>query len=1082
MVKFLGKSVTIKVVKDFRGLSTATIREIQEVGILIIASNVFASPRFWATLGEFSTVGDVPTGTDASRYFLDRFKDCREGAQKQMDLLTTKPEIGVASKNVRQVHQNIVDGIKQSEKARKEAAANRHSMVRIGEKKLSGAAYDAFYNQNEDIESDDEDDDKTAADKRKKRAARAKAIEKGTYKPPAAPKARTPIPFALDDARTDWRNMKCPPIYAFMFERLIVDEFTYVAGRARSAIKELRAHATWVLSGTPNIQDFNEINESVSDLVLDPDPLPCSIVLRALHLLIYSIADLLHVHLGVPADLTASKTATKDKTSAEMFHSYRETHTQAWRAHRDEVGQRFLDGFVRQNQAEIDEIRMEQHLVRITLPAAEKALYMELEHHLNTMDAPGVKMTSLSFKNVKSTAAKSVQDRTERLKKATEDAKDIRECLIRRSCGFEPPLEELPPVVAKPKPVAKKAGDPAPKVKREPKVVAKPITNPDGSALTPTQVCDLIASERKKQLSDCVADIRLTLKYAIELFNALSWEEGEAANTKFAGWIRETYRMGEGDPKTLATFRKMFAEFGVSADGTVGKDVPLTPEEAALGWKTGEKTDFAKVLATVTAGKAQAATGAMVDSAKWDLSEKTHLLKRLSRELRARNRSYRFFEGIRRAQKTGPDPKFVCLACGESTSPETISSSCGHTACWKCQKAKARLAEACPIEGCTQALGRNQLYKVVDFDRDGESGEYGAKMVELIRIVKEVATPKNESVLVFAQFRLIDTVQAALEKAGVHVTVIGKGTATKQSKTVSDFQKKNSGQTSVLVLDTAAASAAGANLTQANHTIFFHPIHVPSQYQYDSTNTQAIGRTRRFGQTRTVHIWRLLAKETIDDTIYRERTKHVFPEDEDRFNEQNDAPTKKEVRAVVDGENVLAMIDEDDPAAAPPPSHAPATIIAIDEDVEDLPDLERNDEALEAAQEADIALDATMDDRDARELAEFSDVAVPEQDGRLTRETSTSASGSAPPPYPADEAEGDDAMDVDGPAPPAAFAEKAAERIKDVVEEEVAPAVPAPAAADAVTTTAPAVAESDDLFAGIDPADFDKDMEEEGLA
>jgi len=104
------------------------------------------------------------------------------------------------------------------------------------------------------------------------------------------------------------------------------------------------------------------------------------------------IADLLHVHLGVQDDLNRGSSKSKDNTSAELFHSFREVHSQEWRAHRDDVGQRFLDAFVRQNVPEIGEIPLTTHVVRISLPAAEKALYLELEHHLNTMNESGIQI------------------------------------------------------------------------------------------------------------------------------------------------------------------------------------------------------------------------------------------------------------------------------------------------------------------------------------------------------------------------------------------------------------------------------------------------------------------------------------------------------------------------------------------------------------------------------------------------------------------------------------------------------------------------------------------------------------------
>ena len=65
---------------------------------------------------------------------------------------------------------------------------------------------------------------------------------------------------------------------------------------------------------------------------------------------------------------------------------------------------------------------------------------------------------------------------------------------------------------------------------------------------------------------------------------------------------------------------------------------------------------------------------------------------------------------------------------------------------------------------------------------------------------------------------------------------------------------------------------AGANLTTANHAIFVHPLHVPSLQKYIACETQAIGRVRRYGQKRKVHLWRYLATDTIDTTIYEERT------------------------------------------------------------------------------------------------------------------------------------------------------------------------------------------------------------------
>lgn len=51
-----------------------------------------------------------------------------------------------------------------------------------------------------------------------------------------------------------------------------------------------------------------------------------------------------------------------------------------------------------------------------------------------------------------------------------------------------------------------------------------------------------------------------------------------------------------------------------------------------------------------------------------------------------------------------------------------------------------------------------------------------------------------------------------------------------------------------------------------------------TQYDYDSAMTQAIGRCRRYGQNKHVHIYHLLAKRTIDVNIFQERRSKVLVE------------------------------------------------------------------------------------------------------------------------------------------------------------------------------------------------------------
>ena len=97
-----------------------------------------------------------------------------------------------------------------------------------------------------------------------------------------------------------------------------------------------------------------------------------------------------------------------------------------------------------------------------------------------------------------------------------------------------------------------------------------------------------------------------------------------------------------------------------------------------------------------------------------------------------------------------------------------------------------------------------------------------------------------------------------------------KGSAKTKSDNLQKYQNDSSER--VLLLNVMDESASGANLTVANHAIFLSPLLAQSQEQYVSCETQAIGRVRRYGQEKDVKIWRFLSMNTIDVTIYEDRT------------------------------------------------------------------------------------------------------------------------------------------------------------------------------------------------------------------
>jgi SNF2 family DNA or RNA helicase len=125
---------------------------------------------------------------------------------------------------------------------------------------------------------------------------------------------------------------------------------------------------------------------------------------------------------------------------------------------------------------------------------------------------------------------------------------------------------------------------------------------------------------------------------------------------------------------------------------------------------------------------------------------------------------------------------------------------------------------------------------------------------------------------------LSEKVREALAVSGIDSVAV-KGTVGQQIKTIAVFQKDKpaKGDPRVLLLKMDDEQSAGLNLTNLNHAVFVHPLLANTQEEYDAYETQAIGRLRRYGQKKTVHVWRFLAKDTIDTKIIAQRSPLFIP-------------------------------------------------------------------------------------------------------------------------------------------------------------------------------------------------------------
>ncbi|KAF2495114.1 hypothetical protein BU16DRAFT_561418 [Lophium mytilinum] len=292
------------------------------------------------------------------------------------------------------------------------------------------------------------------------------------------------------------------------------------------------------------------------------------------------------------------------------------------------------------------------------------------------------------------------------------------------------------------------------------------------------------------------------------------------------------------------------------------------------------------------------------DIASKELRELSGKLREEERAFLGQLRSGRLVESLERLKQgthtCATGVKHCQNAQCQQTRSDPLSCSvlplCGHISCATCLRNTAGLIE-CPVKGC-KAKTRDglpttgaQLQKV---DHISEHTP-GAKLESLFRLLDSIK--EDQAVLFVHSAFLLDKVAEALEEREIAHSALREDSSD-TGELLADFQKnKTSTRKRVLVLDLYGANAAGLNLFTANHVIFLSPLLEVSQHDHESKMEQAIGRARRYGQKKTVHVYHFVALNTIDVDIMQRhyRRSNVLREGEFtpmNMNDQDDASSQ----------------------------------------------------------------------------------------------------------------------------------------------------------------------------------------------
>lgn len=359
--KFLGNRYRVLVIHSSLALSKQTVRDFQQADIILVSWSILNSSLYFRKLQRFTGVPKIPNGP--GRRFDDWFQRARDALKKQVKILTND---GTTA---------LLDSIRLRWK-RMEESEERYTY--IPSQRLRGQRY-ADANEDKDTAeesnyadissadessdaSDDENPDKLRAniDRYIRLRSRTHVHSEDHVGEDADLSTESADDIAKDFLSKEndlaSESLKIPLFHAFAFDRLVIDEFTYVNTSQLISLQTIQARSRWALSGTPPLNDAPDVNTT---------------------------ASLLGVHLGVDDDderseNTRVKTIRKQRSDAEAFESFRTPRTEAWHRSRHELAQRFLDRFMRKNIAEIDEIPFVEHIVLAPQSLAERTVYLEL--------------------------------------------------------------------------------------------------------------------------------------------------------------------------------------------------------------------------------------------------------------------------------------------------------------------------------------------------------------------------------------------------------------------------------------------------------------------------------------------------------------------------------------------------------------------------------------------------------------------------------------------------------------------------------------------------------------------------------
>lgn len=189
----------------------------------------------------------------------------------------------------------------------------------------------------------------------------------------------------------------------------------------------------------------------------------------------------------------------------------------------------------------------------------------------------------------------------------------------------------------------------------------------------------------------------------------------------------------------------------------------------------------------------------------------------------------------------------------QSESYEKIKSEYRNALLNGSSEEKAKSSQITLLQGLTKLRQLANHPKMIDEEFVGHSGKF-----DLVLETLESVLPVGNKVLIFSQFvKQLSIFRTYFDEKKIPYAYLD-GSTKNRSEAVAEFQKNKDTK---LFLISIKAGGVGLNLIEADYVFILDPWWNPAVEQ------QAVDRSHRIGQTRSVFIYKFITKDTVEEKI-----------------------------------------------------------------------------------------------------------------------------------------------------------------------------------------------------------------------